>query len=285
MSAQSKNDVTRRPIIAVDIGNSRIKLGLFENVTTKASSLPQPLRTHDITPGAMRSENASAEAAERLGSIDAWLGESLDGARVADCDWWIGSVQRAVTSQLVNWLRERDATHITLLTSTDLPLAVNLPRPDMVGIDRLLGAVAANHLRAADKPAVIADLGTAITVDVVDAAGAFLGGSILPGIGLSARAMHEFTDLLPLVDMQSLTAEPPAWGTHTVEAMTCGLFWGAVGGVSRLVELAAKHLGADPEVFLTGGAAPRVAPLVAAETRYEPHLILAAIALVALGKK
>ena len=59
---------------------------------------------------------------------------------------------------------------------------------------------------------MIVDVGSAITVDLVSADGAFLGGAILPGIAMSARALHEFTDLLPLVDMSELTAPPPALG-------------------------------------------------------------------------
>ena len=62
---------------------------------------------------------------------------------------------------------------------------------------------------------MIVDVGTAITVDLVSADGAFLGGAILPGIQMSARALHEFTDLLPLVDVSDLTAPPPALGTAT----------------------------------------------------------------------
>ena len=90
-----------------------------------------------------------------------------------------------------------------MLAAGDLPLEVRLERPDMVGIDRLVDAVAVNRLRDAGRPAVIVDVGTAITVDLVSADGAFLGGAILPGIQMSARAMHEFTDLLPLVDARN----------------------------------------------------------------------------------
>ena len=98
----------------------------------------------------------------------------------------------------------------------------------MAGIDRLVDAVAANRLRKSHRPAAIVDVGTAITVDLVAADGAFLGGSILPGIALSARALHEFTDLLPLVDVGELVEPPPALGTDTEAAMRSGLFWGAM---------------------------------------------------------
>ena len=147
-------------------------------------------------------------------------------SRSTQVTWPIGSVARDPSARLVQWLRQRGCERIVLLASCDLPLVVSLPRPDMVGIDRLLDAVAANRLRPADRPAIVVDLGTAITVDLISAEGAFLGGTILPGIGTSARAMHEFTDLLPLVDMQSLSSPPPALGTATVEALLGGLVLG-----------------------------------------------------------
>ena len=80
---------------------------------------------------------------------------------------------------------------ITLLTAGDLPLKIDSERPDMVGIDRLLGAVAVNAMRPAHRPAVVIYFGTAITVDLVSPEGTFQGGAILPGIGMLARAFHD----------------------------------------------------------------------------------------------
>ena len=111
----------------------------------------------------------------------------------------------------------------------------------MVGIDRLLAAVAANRLRNPKRPAVIVDLGTAITVDLVDAEGVFRGGAILPGIAISARAMHDYTDLLPHIPMAELEEPPPALGRATVPAMRSGLYWGAVGAVRELIERLAEQ--------------------------------------------
>jgi type III pantothenate kinase len=107
----------------------------------------------------------------------------------------------------------------------------------MVGIDRLLDAVAANRLRHPAAPAVVVDVGTAITVDLVAADGSFQGGAILPGIAMSARALHAFTDLLPLVDVRELSSPPPPLGTSTVAALQSGLFWGAVGAIRQLLEI------------------------------------------------
>jgi len=167
------------------------------------------------------------------------------------------------------------------VAAADLPLTVRLPRPDMVGIDRLLDALAANRLRQPGRAAVVVDVGSAITVDLVGEDGAFLGGAILPGIGMAARAMHEFTDLLPLIEMSELAAPPPPLGTATVPAIKSGLFWGAVGAIRELVGRLGEGLTQPPHVFLSGGAGPAVADLLGPDARCVPHLTLAGIALAA----
>lgn len=254
--------------VAVDIGNSRIKFGLYrpDDLPLGHGDLPEPSQTLDLAP-----------APDAFAAVADWL------APVAPSKlrWWIGSVQRDFAAQLIDWLRGKGVSQIVLLASVDLPLAIAVPRPDMVGIDRLLAALAVNRLRSADRPAVVVDLGTAVTVDLVSPAGAFLGGAIMPGIGLAARALHEFTDLLPRLDMTTLAEPPPAVGTATVEAMQAGIYWGAIGGVRHLIELFAAHIGANPQVFLTGGAASAVARLVSEDAAYHPHLTLAGIALTA----
>lgn len=256
---------TTQPIVAVDVGNSRMKFGLFE--CAPAEGLPAPCRTLDLP----------ALGAD-LNAIAAWLAPRQAPAIA----WYIGSVHRAASTRLVDWLQSHTAQPpLTLLASMDLPLVVSLARPDMVGIDRLLDGVAANVLREPGRPAVVVDLGTAITVDLLSEAGAFLGGAILPGIGMSARALHEFTDLLPLIDMTSLAAPPPALGIATREALCSGLYWGAVGGVRELIGRLMDGRGQTPQVFLSGGAAASVAGLLSAEGVYVPHLTLSGIALTA----
>lgn len=256
------------PFIAVDIGNSRIKFGLYtpRDLHPLGGGLPGPSRTLDLAP-----------APDAFAAVADWLKPAMP----SELRWWIGSVERNFAAQLVDWLREQGVAQIVLLASGDLPLNVAVPRPDMVGIDRLLAALAVNPLRTPDRPAVVVDLGTAVTVDLVSREGAFLGGAIMPGIGLSARALHEFTDLLPRLEMTILDEPPPALGTGTVAAMQSGIYWGAIGGVRYLIELLGTHIGARPQVFLTGGAAAAVAGLISPEASYHPHLTLAGIALAA----
>ena len=254
-------------LVAVDIGNNRIKLGLFQ--TDSGDELPEPSRSLQI-----------AGEEPDLDRIAGWLPDTAP-ERIS---WWIGSVNRPSMTRLIDWLssaRPRDP--ITLLAAGDLTLSVALERPDMVGIDRLLDAVAANQLRPADRPASVVDVGSAITVDLVSPEGTFLGGAILPGIAMSARAMNAFTDLLPLVEMSELTAPPAALGTSTEPAMRSGLFWGAVGAIRQLIGLLGAEVTGEPEIFLSGGAGPTVAELLGKTARYVPHLTLAGIALTARG--
>jgi len=252
------------PFIAVDIGNARTKLGLFD-CKAGDESLPEPSRTLQL-----------AGPSLDLDPLAEWPEEIKSPA----LSWWIGSVNRPAATRLIDWLRSNRAEdQITLLAADDLPLEVALERPDMVGVDRLLDALAANRLRDPNRPAVVVDVGTAITVDLLSAEGRFMGGAIRPGIAMSARAMHEFTDLLPLIEMAELATPPPALGTSTVAAMRSGLFWSAVGAIRELVEQLSKSTPGDPQVFITGGAGPAVAELLGTHARHVPHLTLAGIAL------
>jgi type III pantothenate kinase len=262
-------DIEPAVIAAADVGNSRIKIGLYAPdalANLPANMLPEPLRTFDLLPDT-----------EGLANLAGWLAPY----QPHDLAWWLGSVERTFATQLVEWLRAGNVHRMVMLSSSDLPLVVSLPQPDRVGIDRLLDALAANRVRPPGRPAILVDLGTAITVDLVSVAGVFLGGAILPGIGMAARALHEFTDLLPLLDMKTLDEPPPALGTATVEAMQSGIYWGAVGGIRCLIEELSSAVGGCPQVYLTGGAAPSVAHLIAPEAGYLPHLTLAGIALAA----
>lgn len=256
------------PLIAVDVGNSRIKLGLFDRAV-EIEDVVEPIRILELP--------AEGWDAERLA---AWL-----PAGPAWAEWWIASVNRPATSHLTDWIVRQGSTPsghsapVRLLSAADLPLEVRLEHPERVGMDRLAAATAAARLRSPRRGVLIVDSGTAITVDSVAADGAFLGGAILPGMGLAARALHEFTDLLPLVPVGELSAAPPALGTSTVTAIRSGIYWGAVGGVRELVERLSADIVPTPELFLTGAAGPSLARALGTPARIAPHLVLSGIAL------
>ncbi len=221
-----------RPDVVVDVGNSRIKWGL-------------------CGPDAVR-DSCSLPADEPA----AWEQQCQRWELAANCQWIVTGVHPQRREQLIAWLRARGQRVRMLDDPTELPLRVLLERPDHVGVDRLLDAVAANSRRKAGVPAVVIDAGSAVTVDLLDANGAFLGGAILPGMRLMAKALHDYTALLPLL---APPEKPPAVpGTSTPAAMEAGIFWAVAGGVQALIGLSGAALGWPGHIFLTGGDGGRL---------------------------
>lgn len=248
------------PLVIVDIGNTRLKFGLFDPHFSEP--LPHPNGVLSVRP-----DWNSAE-------LKAFLPGPAQNFR-----WAIASVNRPAAAQLTEWLATQGVTPAQL-KAADLPLQVDVEFPERVGLDRLANVVAVNRLRRAGEPAIIIDLGTALKVDYVSAAGAFAGGSIMLGLATTARALHEFTDLLPLVEVSE---PPPALGKSTTGAIQSGLYWGAIGAVKELVaQLSGDR---DTEIFLTGGAGPLFANVLSTESVrppiFVPHLTLAGVALAA----
>lgn len=273
-------------LIAVDIGNSRIKLGKFDRGTlTPPGALLEPSDTIDL-PIDFRTGQFDENR------LTAWTAKNAG----ENCLWLIASVHHAATGQFtsrITYLTAQQTSNwrIRRLTFMDIPMHIRVDEPARVGIDRLLASFAANRLRRPDRGAIVVDLGSAITVDQVDAEGGFAGGAILPGITLSARALAEQTDALPRVEMHELGRPPAPLGKSTVSAIESGLYWGAVGAIRELMRRLALNQETPPDVFVAGGASSLVAGLLAQSgttddeskriaVRHVPHLVLSGIALV-----
>lgn len=160
---------------------------------------------------------------------------------------------------------------------TDLPVPIpaKVDEPDKVGVDRLLLAVGARELGGAS--CIVVSAGTAITVDLVDAEGAFAGGAIAPGFGAAARALHNQTALLPLVEPQRPAS---AVGTNTPEAVGSGVYWFCAGGVLALIAQYRKRPGSEgAEIICTGSDAELLLPAMAeAGATHAPNLIFEGMA-------
>ena len=278
----------RSDLMAVDIGNSRLKLGQFqrersgENDVSKGvlavdePLLPEPVSTFDLP---IRHDTADFDSTRLV----AWCNEHLSGPTT----WRIASVHRAAAARLsavlADWAKQTAyECPIRQLTYRDVPLTIRVEEPARVGIDRLLAALAANRLRQRGRAAIIVDLGTAITVDLLDTDGAFAGGAILPGIATSARALAEQTDALPQVTLEFLDQPPAALGTSTVPAIESGIYWGAIGAIRELVSQLSVPFQVRPDLFVTGGASRQVADLLKTHgtVRHVPNLVLSGVALV-----
>jgi type III pantothenate kinase len=169
----------------------------------------------------------------------------------------------------------------------DLPLELDVETPERVGMDRLLNAVAGNRIRRAGEPLIVIDVGTATTVDAVSADGVFLGGAILAGPELTARALHEYTAALPHVTLEELArSEPPVIGRNTQEAIASGLYWGHWQSVWSYCVRMMEPLGIShaPQTILTGGAAYLFVNRLAPAHTYLPHLTLQGLAVAAQSR-
>ena len=130
--------------------------------------------------------------------------------------------------------------------------------PEQVGGDRLVNALAVSRLYT--LPAIIVDLGTAITLDVVTVEGEYLGGVIAAGLGLSVEALHKKTALLPKVE---LLMPRRILGTDTISSMQSGITYGAAAAIKGLVEWLKSELGLEEaKTVITGGYTRILEPLL-----------------------
>jgi type III pantothenate kinase len=174
-----------------------------------------------------------------------WLGSGT-------CVWVVSGVHPERVNHFKEWIRSRHDTFWSVEHADQLPLSAALEEPGKVGIDRLLNAVAANTLRPRDVPVVIADIGSAVTVDWIDENGVFKGGAIFPGLRLMAKALNDYTALLPLVELSPTLPELP--GTTTRQAIEAGLTWSTAGGVVALADQMSVRAGVrQPFRLVTGG--------------------------------
>ena len=156
-----------------------------------------------------------------------------------------------------------------------LPISVRVDNGTAVGPDRLVNTVSGFDLFGGDL--IIVDFGTATTFDVVDADGAYIGGSIAPGVNLSLEALHQAAAALPHVD---ITIPQFAIGTNTVACMQSGIFWGYVGLVREICNrIKAEHL-RPMKIISTGGLAPLFQQSVKLFDAFEDELTMHGLTVI-----
>ncbi|MBN1392371.1 MAG: type III pantothenate kinase [Sedimentisphaerales bacterium] len=249
-------------IIAIDIGNTNIAIGLYlKDEEQFVKSLPG---------------DAKAELTELLTST--WemiplVKSSKEGKRngviVAS------SVKPAWTEVVRNIVKDTLGEKL-LLINEDIPYPIELSinEPRSVGTDRVLAASAAYAVT--EHAVVVADFGTAVTIDLVDDRGVFCGGVILPGFEMSADALHNDTAQLPKV-----TVKKPQWpfGKNTVEAINAGLYYSAVSTLQEITRRYAEVLGAWPQTIITGSGAKLIKDDCEFVDNYVPDLVIKGIVL------
>jgi type III pantothenate kinase len=231
----------RVTLLAVDIGNTNVTLGLFQDADLVGSWRST---THaDATP-----DEAAALVRDML-ALDGHGTDALTAVAIA-------SVVPPLTETITQYVRRRLRLDPLVVDAAALDgiLAIGIDRPAEAGADRLCNALAAGI--EVGGPAIVIDLGTSTNFDVIDAAGAYLGGAIAPGLGLSLEALVGRASKLPRIDLRR---PPQAIGSNTVQAMQSGTVLGYIGLVSGLLtalrgELAERSPdGSRVTVIATGG--------------------------------
>jgi type III pantothenate kinase len=263
------NHPSRELLVAIDVGNSRIKLGLFEKNGRARSErrLPEYLRSMAV----------EVDAAVPWHELARWT-KKIDGEVVAVI---LGGVNpRGRDKVLDGWPATGWPNPQVIDNPFVLPIELHVDSPRTVGVDRLLNAVAANVIRPPESPMIIVDSGTATTVDVISTTGAFEGGAILPGFQLCSQALHQYTALLPRISNDEIVGEPPAaLGKNTRDALRSGLFWGQLGAIRELIQHLRETLPAEATIVVTGGAGRLIAPQLPGALHH-PYLALQGLVIV-----
>lgn len=248
-------------LLGIDVGNTQTVIGVFSS-----GELVNNWRV------STERERTADEVALTLSGF-----LSLAGRQLRDVDGIIvSSVVPEMTSALVHMARDilqLEPLVVDSDTETGIPVLYDDPR--QVGADRLVNAVAV--VRKYGTPAVVVDFGTATTLDAISAAGEYLGGTIAPGVEISADALFHQAARLTRVE---LVAPPRAIGKNTVESIQSGLVFGAAGQVDRLVELFKEELGGEATVVATGGLADVVVTRCRSLDFHDPLLTLEGLKII-----
>jgi type III pantothenate kinase len=227
-------------LLAIDIGNTNVTLGVYDGDELIATS--RIATVHDRMPDEYGIQ--LLQLLEHRGVSP----EQISGVAIASVVPTLTQVFRRVSTEYLG--REPLVVDAGVITGVQ----IRYENPRDVGADRVVDAAAVQHKYGG--PACVVDFGTATTFDAISREGDYLGGAIAPGIGIAADALFSRASKLYRVEI----APPPrVIGSNTVNALQSGIFWGYVSLVEGLVERFRAELGDDMKVIATGGLAETVA--------------------------
>ncbi|MGB1952546.1 MAG: type III pantothenate kinase [Candidatus Puniceispirillum sp.] len=236
-------------LLAIDCGNTNVVFALYDNSADASTKLGCWRITTEIS----RSGDEYA----------VWLGQMMAQENLAKdivSGIVIASVVPDITPKLEMMARSGFGLDPMIVGNEDIDLGikVDIDNPSQAGADRLVNAVAAKHYH--QVPAIILDFGTATTLDLVRADGAYAGGIIAPGVHVSVDALYRAAARLPHLDVKPWDKTLPVLGRDTTSAMESGIFWGYVGLIEGLIARLRAEQGADLPAIATGGLASLFAP-------------------------
>lgn len=248
-------------LLALDIGNTNISLGMFDGERLVAT-------WRLSTDRAKMSDEYTALLTQLL---------QLRGLSPSDVDAAVMcSVVPPLTPTFVELCRERfGAAPISVGAGTKTGIRILYDNPRDVGADRIVDAAAA--LRLYGGPVIVVDIGTATVFDAVTAAGDYLGGAIAPGMAIAADALFNSTSQLRRVE---IAAPATAIGRNTIHAIQSGLTLGYADLVRGMVGRFNAELGGGAKVVATGGLAPILEAEAGVFDDVNPDLTLTGLRLI-----
>ncbi len=248
-------------LLAVDIGNTNIGLGVFEGETLRA--------TWNV---ATDLNKTADEYAVLLSSL-----LSREGLALSDIDHAAIACVVPPLEPIFEDLSQRYLGTAPLVVGPGVRTGVRicLDNPREVGADRVVNAVAGHRLYGG--PLIVIDFGTATTLDAISKEGDYLGGAIAPGIGIAAEALFLRASKLPRIELI-----PPehAIGRNTIAAMQSGIMFGYVGLIESLVARIQRELGGKARVVATGGLSRVIAKETTVVDTVNPQLTLIGLRLI-----
>jgi len=238
--------------LAIDVGNTRLKWALHAAPHPNAPVLAQGVEF--------------LENIEKLAD-DGWSRLSTP-THVLGCVVAGDIVRRRVEEQMEPW---DVSAQWVVASAAEAGLSNGYDHPARLGADRWVAMIGAWHRSLAQGPArplVVVMVGTAVTVDAVDAQGRFLGGLILPGHGIMLRALESGT-----AGLHVPTGNVVEFPTNTSDALTSGGTYAIAGAVERMVQHVRLHCAAEPRCIMTGGAGWKMAPSMSAPFELVDNLL------------
>jgi len=248
-------------LLAIDIGNTNIKIGVFDGDELKA--------TWNVATGIHRTTDEYAGVLLNLMERKKVSPSEITG--VALCSV-VPPLLPAFVELCTKYLHSEA---LVVETGVKTGMRIRLDNPREVGSDRVVDAVAAQHLYG--KPLIIVDLGTATTFSVVSKEGDYLGGAIAPGIVIATEALYTRTAALPRI---RLNRPEQAIGRNTIAAMQSGVVFGHVGLIEGMILRIEQELGSKARVIATGGQAYFLAQEIPAIEIVDPDLTLIGLRLI-----
>ncbi|MDQ0063663.1 type III pantothenate kinase [Paenibacillus harenae] len=248
-------------ILVIDVGNTNIVLGIYKGKELLHHWRLSTNRSATVDEYGINIHNLFQFAGVKL--------DQMDGVIISSV---VPPLMRTLEQLCLKYLRK---TPVVVGPGVKTGLNIRYENPREVGADRIVNSVAG--IEKYGTPLIVVDFGTATTFDYIDEAGNYLGGAIVPGIGISTEALYQRAAKLPRIE---LVRPRSVIGRNPVTSMQAGIIFGYAGQVDGIVNRIRKEFGVSPRVVATGG----LAELIAAESetieKVDPLLTLEGLRII-----